>query len=151
MSTETRIQFYRARLARVYGRPLMRGDAEPVARILKAERRLGLRLPAAMRDFYLVAGRAQENLEHNRLAPPQHLEVEGRYLVFMEENQGVVDWGLRVSTIAAADPNVWQRVNDDPPKWYSERMPFSIFILKNLAWQRGVTLSRVELQSARRT
>ena len=139
-STETRIQLYRALLAKVYGRPLRRSDGESVTRIQKAERRLGFRLPAAMRDFYLVAGRAPENLEHNRLAPPEHLDVEGRYLVFMEENQRVVDWGLRLSMIATADPNVWQRVNNDPPKWYSETMPFSIFILENLAWQRGVKL-----------
>jgi hypothetical protein len=139
-STETRTQLYRALLAKVYGRPLRRRDAESVTRIQKAERRLGFRLPEAVRDFYLVAGRAPENLEHNRLAPPEYLQVEGRYLVFMEENQGVVDWGLRLSTIAAADPTVWQRVNNDPPKWYSEKMPFSVFMLENLAWQRGVKL-----------
>ena len=153
---EPRVEVYRALLGKVFGRPLGRGDALPAGRVTKAERRLGFTLPAAVRDFYRVAGRAKETCAHNYLLDPDQLAVEGRYLVFMGENQGVVDWGLRVSTLAAADPTVWQRTNGDRPKWYSERMPFSEFMLKNLAWQLGVELSdtgleRVKARGGRRS
>jgi hypothetical protein len=136
---------YRRTLAKVFERCLVRRDAVPEARIKAAEHRLGFTLPGALRDYYLLAGLAKENQEHNRLFGPEALVVEGRYLLFMEENQEVVHWGLRVPLGRSADPPVWQRVNGDRPRWYSEKMPFSVFIVKNLAWQRGVKLSNAEL------
>jgi hypothetical protein len=99
---------------------------------------LGFSLPSALRDYLLLAGGARENREHNRLLPPEELAVEDGYLVFMEENQSVVDWGIPLTLARRADPEVWQRVNGDEPEWYSEELRFSEFILKNLAWQRGV-------------
>jgi hypothetical protein len=95
-------------------------------------------MPGALRDYFRLAGEARENREHNRLLPPEELVVEDGCLVFMEENQSVVDWGIPVAQAGKADPEVWQRVNGDAPEWHSEDMRFSEFILKNLAWQRGV-------------
>ena len=113
-------------------------DAIPEARVRRAEKRLGFSLPSALRDYLRLAGEAKENREHNRLLSPEALVVEDGYLVFMEENQSVVDWGIPLALARQADPVVWQCVNGDAPKWYSEKMCFSEFILRNLAWQRGV-------------
>jgi hypothetical protein len=139
-TSERRVATYRRSLRLIFGRPLVARDGVPELRLRRAEQRLGIGLPAAMRDYYLVAGAASENREHNRLCTPEELLVEEGRLLFMEENQAVVDWGVPVRSRKRADPEVWQRVNGDEPEWYSEELPFSVFILKNLAWQRGVKL-----------
>jgi hypothetical protein len=67
-----------------------------------------------------------------------HLEglvIEDDHLLFMEENQAVVHWGIPLSQKRRADPEVWQGVNGDAARWYPEEMTFATFILKNLAWQ----------------
>ena len=137
MSVRRRRHYSRA-LEHVLGRTVKRKDGASDARIRRAETRLGLALPAALRDYYLVAGLASENREHNRLFMPEELLAESGHLVFMEENQAVVHWGIPLVAPSKADPTVWQRVNGDRPQWFSEELPFSEFILKNLAWQRGV-------------
>jgi hypothetical protein len=136
--SQKRLLAYRSGLLRIFGRPLSPRDATPEARLRRAEKRLGFSLPAALRDYLRLAGQAKENREHNWLLSPEALVVEDGYLVFMEENQSVVDWGIPRALARKADPTVWQRVNGDAPKWYSEKMCFSEFILANLAWQRGV-------------
>ena len=142
MSNERRIGAYSSALQRVFGRHVTRKDAIPEVRLRRAEKRLGFSLPSALRDYLRLAGGARENREHNRLFRPEELIVEDGYLVFMEENQAVVDWGMPLALVRRADPEVWQRVNGDAPEWYSEEMRFSEFILKNLAWHRGMELRR---------
>ena len=128
-------------LVRALGRELATSDAIPRERLAKAERRLGLVLAETVLDFYLRAGAAPELQAHNRVREPEALAVEEGFLVFMEENQNVVDWGIPLRAGHEPDPEVWQRVNGDQSEWYSEEMPFSTFIVKNLAFTRGVLLS----------
>lgn len=133
-------------LARIFGRGLKPEDRIQEGDILEAETRLGAALPSTLRAFYLMAGAAEETRRHNRLLLPDDLVVDGARVVFMEENQGVVDWGVPLRK--GRDPVVWQRVEEDPSKWYSERMRFSRFILENLAWQRGVKVSERDIETA---
>jgi hypothetical protein len=42
------------------GRPLRRRDGIPQKEILAAEKHLGLRVPTAVREYYRVAGRADD-------------------------------------------------------------------------------------------
>ena len=144
--TSRRVAKYRRTLRVIFGRPLITRDGLPEQRLRRAEKRLGMPLPAAMRDYYCVAGAASENREHNRLFTPEELFLEEGRLLFMEENQAVVHWGVPLRSKRRADPEVWQRVNGDKAEWHSEQMAFSAFILKNLAWQRGVELSNDEMQ-----
>jgi hypothetical protein len=128
------------RVARaVLGRDLLPSDGTPEQRIRAAEEALRIGLPAAMREYYLAAGEADRlNRAHNILFRPEDLRFEQNYLIFMEENQGVVHWGIAMSELAHPDPTVWQRVNSDSLEWYSEEMDFSTFITKNLSWQAGI-------------
>lgn len=135
---------YRTLLARLLGRNLTADDEVPLGRLAGAEQRLGFRLPNAMTDFYSSAGAAPEFQAHNRLRAPETLEMDDGLLVFMEENQHVVDWGIR-PVGHEPDPEVWQRVNEPQAEWYSEGMPFSVFIVKNLAFTRGTDLSDDDL------
>jgi cell wall assembly regulator SMI1 len=116
-----------------------RADGCSEAAIAKAERRLGARLPEALRTYYLVAGRLDElNSAHNLLYGLGQLEIQDRRVIFMEENQAVVHWGFAVKSLADADPIVYQRANVSGAKWYSERARFSVFISKMFAWQAGI-------------
>jgi hypothetical protein len=55
---------------------------------------LGFVLPTAVVAFYQLAGAAPEFQEHDTLRLPEALDAEDGFLVFMEENQHVVDWGI---------------------------------------------------------
>src|SRR5262249_14522109 len=111
----------RGRVARaVLGRDPRRDEGTPAKRIHEAEKRLLIPLPAAVRQYYLVAGEADVNRAHNIFLRPEDLRFEQGYLIFMEENQAVVHWGIARADLAQPDPTVWQRVNSDPPEWYSE-------------------------------
>ena len=106
--------------------------------ITAAERKLKLRIPTALREYYLIAGRLPLNKEHNRLYAPSDLKVNEGKLVFMEENQCVVFWGMDASSLGQDDPEVFQASNASPLVWYSEGLLFSDFIIKMWRWQYGL-------------
>jgi hypothetical protein len=125
-------------IRRHLGRDPKRGDGVTKAAIEKCERRLGVQLPAAVRDYYRMAGRLDQlNKAHNLLFTPEKLRVEDGHLWFMEENQAVVHWGLPVKRLAEGDPIVYQRANVDDAKWYSEKKRFSTFLIRMYDWQAG--------------
>ncbi len=134
-----RLERYRDILGRVLGRGLLEADGASKDELIRAESRLGCSLPAALYEYVLIAGNADDaNRIYNVLFRPDEFVVEGGYLVFMEENQAVVHWGIPVDHLNEPDPEVWQRVNGPEPAWYSEELPFSSFMMKNLAWQVGL-------------
>ena len=117
----------------VLGREPRPEEGTPEERIREAETGLRVRLPAAMRQYYLAAGEADPvNRAHNIVFRPEDLRFEEGYLIFMEENQAVVHWGIARADLAHLDPTVWQRVNGAPPEWYSEDVTFSAFIVTSL-------------------
>ena len=120
------------------GRDPKRADGVPRSALTQCERRLGVQLPESIRDYYLLAGRLNQlNKAHNVLFEPEELHIKDGYLWFMEENQAVVHWAVPEKQLAKADPMVYQRVNADGTKWYSEKMPFSTFIVRMYDWQAG--------------
>jgi hypothetical protein len=126
---------YRALAEKYLGRRLRPGDRLPAAFLDRAERRLRLRLPRSLREYYLQAGRCQElNRIHHELYPTEDLRIDGNYLVFMDENQSVVSWGVRIDRLEEEDPIVWQRNNTPPITWYSERKRFTAFLRSVFNW-----------------
>jgi hypothetical protein len=109
---------YREVLAAISGRASP-SHGYPRRAVEAAEARLGMRLPAALREYYLAVGRHELNRVHNRLWPPDALDVYRGRLVFLEENQSVVYWGVRSRT-AAADPVVSQTMDLDEGGWLRE-------------------------------
>ena len=119
-------------------RPLTPEDGQPEASISVAEARLGLRLPAVLREYYLLAGRVDRfNRAHNQLRRPEELSVDGGKLVFLEENQCVVFWGVEVGTPTEDDPPVYQaeNVRGRPTEWYLEHKQCSEFLIVMLHLQ----------------
>ena len=129
---------YSLALESLLERDLVKSDGLAPAELQSAEERLQLRLPRALADYYLLAGALDLNRQHNRLYPPSALEIMDQKLIFMEENQAVVLWGMGLQELNLPDPIVFQACNDLPLEWYSEEMPFSDFILKMWRWQFGL-------------
>jgi hypothetical protein len=122
---------------RYLGRPLAANEGIEEREIEATEARLGIDLPEAMRDYYRITGRCNAlNAIHNALIAPDALHFDGEYLVFMDENQSVVSWGLRRADLAEKDPPVWQRNNTPPQAWFSEEMAFSAFMASMFDWYR---------------
>ncbi|WP_030387482.1 hypothetical protein [Streptomyces sp. NRRL S-241] len=101
--------FIRAFAAGWYA-PLSDGDGVGEDELKQVEGRLGLSLPTALREAYLLFGRRSELLEHqDSMLPPSELFVHedlGGVLCFRSENQGCAFWGVRLCDLGEADPPV---------------------------------------------
>jgi hypothetical protein len=112
-------------------------DACPTADIEKAERRLAVKLPRSLKEYYLVAGREKRiNQFHNRLLPPEKLFLDTGRVVFMEENQWVVYWGIPAAVEMKPDATVFQGVNcrDKGIEWHPEHDSCFTFLTVTAFW-----------------
>lgn len=118
------------------GAPLKPTDGISESTLRAAEKRFGIRIPKALADYYLVAGREQRlNCVYNRLLPPGEWFIDADHLVFMEENQAVVYWGVEVCRQPSSNVRLYQGVNGDPVIWHIEHERCSTFLLVMLHWQ----------------
>ncbi|MFF2775599.1 SMI1/KNR4 family protein [Streptomyces sp. NPDC058052] len=79
-----------------------------------AEKRLGFRLPTALREAYLLFGRRRDlTCHHDVLLDPAELYVDdaGEALVFRHENQGTAIWGILLDSLQDDDPAVFVRLD----------------------------------------
>ncbi|MFE7778148.1 SMI1/KNR4 family protein [Streptomyces sp. NPDC057445] len=91
---------------------LENSDGWPDADLDAAEGRLGLRLPTALREAYLLFGRRQDlTSNHDVLLSPAELYVDDakEALVFRHENQGAASWGVLLDSLQDDDPAVFIR------------------------------------------
>lgn len=117
------------------GRHLDTEDAIDEQQIVMVELKLGIQFPDALRNYYKVAGKVEEfNRIHNKLFDVADIEIDGDYLVFMDENQSVVSWGIRLTELRNTDPVVWQRNNTPPTEWNSEEKSFTDFLQSMFDW-----------------
>ena len=127
--------YYRA-LFKSLGYPLGEREAMSADAITAAEKALGIRVPRALRDYYLVAGRERRfNVCNHRMLSPSDWFVDKQRLIFMEENQWVVWWAVPVRDLVADDPLVTQGMNDEPIAWQSLRRKCSEFLTFMLHYQ----------------
>lgn len=92
--------------------PLTPGDGVDPGELDAAEQRLGIRLPTALREAYLLLGRrADLTSRHDELLAPDRLHLDGGrgVLVFRVENQACAYWGVRVEDLDDEDPPVLAR------------------------------------------
>ncbi|MFI6285808.1 SMI1/KNR4 family protein [Streptomyces sp. NPDC051018] len=88
------------------------GDGWAEADLVAAEERLGVRLPAALREAYLLFGRRRDlTSNHDVLLGPAQLYVDDakEALVFRHENQGAASWGILLDSLQDDDPAVFIR------------------------------------------
>lgn len=95
-------------------------------------------LPAALREFYLALGNCGDLLETEHFFwDPDDLEVRDGFLMFLEDAQETVVWGLPVDNLPLPDPLVWRRsagAESEDGEWTDEGGTFSEFVTDLLAW-----------------
>jgi len=101
--------------------------------IINLEIDLGVRLPGKLRDYYLHLGKNESiNDSHNRLLKPDG-EVgysKDGYLLFYEENQGVVSWGIKKDELQLDSPPVWGNYgSEEISDWHRETNTVEDFFL----------------------
>jgi hypothetical protein len=117
------------------------GEARiPVEDIVAAERALGVPLPHALRELYARTGSLQAlHAVHNTLVPIDQVGFAADHLIFYEENQGVVAWGIARSRLSDGDPPVDQgqppNTEQGPWTFYPEFASVSEFACAQAAWQ----------------
>ena len=97
--------------AAAWTRPLAREDGYGEDVLQSVEEHLGVRLPPALREAYLVLGKRTDlTARQDPLLPPGRLRVDQAeaVIVFRRENQACAEWG-----VAASDP--WNP--EDPPAY----------------------------------
>ena len=128
-------QHFRDLVTRYLGRPWTPSDGVAPAVLSAAERRLGERLPQALRAFYATSGVVGAFVSaHHQVLSPERLVLESGHLCFMEENQSVVTWGIPHGALSVEDPEVWQRNNTPPQQWFSEEKTVTAFFESMLHW-----------------
>ncbi|MEU9576455.1 SMI1/KNR4 family protein [Streptomyces chilikensis] len=98
--------------AEYWQQPLRPGDGWSERELRAAEARLGLRLPAALREAYLVFGRRSDlTSNHDTLLAPDELRVVDGALVYRAENQGCAFWGVMLDALEHDDPGTVMRLD----------------------------------------
>jgi hypothetical protein len=119
----------------VVAHDLTEADALPDAVLADAERRMGCRLPAALRDFYELAGNARTVLDHHdHFLLPDKWFCDGEKVIFLSENQEVVVYAVPV-TGPADDPPVFMATNETPYAWHEVSGSCSEFLRVMVHWQ----------------
>ena len=119
-----------------FGYPLTEKDAGSPSTLAEAESRLGARVPLALREYYLVAGRDRRfNSAHNRLLPPTKWEIDQKRLLFMQESQSVCVWGVSVRNPHSDDPPVSQGIEDESILCSPEHRKCSVWLAVMLCFQ----------------
>lgn len=96
------------------------------------EQRLGIKLPATLREWYGLFGRREDvwNLQDKFLGP-QEIDDEGGVLQFYIENQAVTAWGVIISDLEKDDPPVaWRNAEGE---WEPQSSSVSEFALHMFA------------------
>ena len=105
------------------------------------EKQLNIALPEKLRGYYLTLGKHETiNYAHNRLLKPDEIKFSpDGYLVFYEENQGVVYWGIKKADLSNPNPPIYggYTAEDGTLNWYLE-LPTTETSLMMLAVYNGV-------------
>jgi hypothetical protein len=101
----------------------------------EAESRLGIVLPAGLREWYALAGGRRDIWSRqDHFLHPRDFRQNGDFLVFIVENQNVVEWGIRSEDLSEEDPPIYVSSADDPGEWLKESETVSDFALQMFAY-----------------
>jgi hypothetical protein len=101
--------------------PLVESDGCGEDRMAAVERRLGLRLPAAITEAYALLGNRHDMTSNQDcLLGPEEIDVDyaEEALVFREESKGAATWGVPLHQLDEADPPVAFRMH--MADWHDE-------------------------------
>ena len=114
--------------------PIEANDGVPIDELDSAELRLGVSLPAALREWYALSGRRKDIWSRqDHFLSPAEFQAKDDHFVFLIENQAVVEWGIRLEDLRLDDPAVYVTSVDNPNTWFKENDSFSDFTLQMFA------------------
>jgi uncharacterized protein (TIGR02996 family) len=121
-------------------RPLRPKDGVSEKSVAEGERRLGVRLPRALRDYYLAAGRVDQfNQACYRLLPPREWELAAGKVVFLADDRSSAAGGVKANDPGGDDPPVfWGYVFEDRPSWRQHHKHCSEFLV-NCLYEQAVS------------
>lgn len=118
---------------KILGRALDVSEGVDIQSIEVAEKKLGVKLPQALKDFYLTVGKISlftDGFEF--FAKPKQIYIKGNKLVFLEENQAVLSWGVDLEDLSKDIVPVYHSPNigesEDDVIWYTEALPLPEFL-----------------------
>ena len=115
---------YFQKIRHLYGIPENENFGLEESEIVALEKRLNIELPVTLRKYYLTLGSHEAlNYAYNRLLRREKVWVsQDGYLMFYEENQGVVSWGIKKEDFLHPDPPVYGNYSNDEanPDWHLE-------------------------------
>lgn len=123
---------YLGKIRRLFQLPEEESSGFSETEIAAVEQSLNIKLPAVLREYYLIIGKNEKvNDSHNKLLGPDTIYfTEDRYLVFYEENQGVVQWGIKESDLSIGNPSVWGNYDTiQKSVWHQETETLEDFFL----------------------
>ncbi|MDJ1480162.1 hypothetical protein QNI16_06680 [Cytophagaceae bacterium YF14B1] len=104
----------------------------------QTEKRLTYSLPLVLKQYYSQLGLYSElNTVFNQLVSPEQLNLrDSDYLIFYEENQGVVLWAIASSELSLDDPPVYGSY-DNGNTWVLDASSLSNFFV-SMAYLQAV-------------
>jgi hypothetical protein len=113
-------------------RPLAPGEGYSSAQLDAAERRLGRRLPLALREWFLLAGPGFAGPARTTLPPDELRLVDGRLLFAEAERLATLTWGVEAANASPEDPAVSVGRRDGRMEWTQEYDSVTQFLLARL-------------------
>lgn len=115
--------------------PISAGDGVSEDELHSVEERLALRLPAVLRDLYLLTGmRGDIHRAWESLLEPDELAVDTGALVSYTENQSVTVWGVELVALKENNPPVVHLDDEYEPIWRPDHDTLYGFLLTMLYW-----------------
>lgn len=119
---------------KILGRKLESFEGLSADAISSAETKLGMKFPDALKDFYLNVGKMPLFTDaFEFFAQPKQIYIKSNKLIFLEENQAMLSWGIDLDEISKAEKiKVYQSPNIGESEknivWFPEILPLPEFL-----------------------
>ncbi|MDR3286868.1 MAG: SMI1/KNR4 family protein, partial [Prevotellaceae bacterium] len=117
-------------------RPLKKEDGLTFSEIEEIETDLGIKLPNILREFYSLVG-GLDMLFINSFECFIKPYIKNGMLVFLEENEGLCYWGVKMQKLSNSQLNVYMctDVEQNNTEWVSEEVTLDGFLSMLLYYQ----------------
>lgn len=119
---------------KILGRKLETSEGLNPDTIISAEKKLNIEFPQALKDFYLNVGKIKLFTDaFEFFAQPKQIYIKNNKLIFLEENQAMLSWGIDLEELKRKDnikvyqsPNVGE--SENKVVWYAETLMLPDFL-----------------------
>lgn len=137
---------------KILGRALEASEGVDIQSIEVAEKKLDVKFPEALKDFYLNVGKiALFTDAFEFFAKPKQIYIKGNKLVFLEENQAVLSWGIDLQDLTKDTVPVYHSPNigdvESEVIWYTEALPLPEFLELIMFYQAASADAGIQTQT----